>query len=303
MELSPKSKKYLENNDFTIIITFSRQNMVSPFFDAFEKLVLPRSKINLVIYDNTENSLLYELLLNKLNNMPFNKKGGFKSIILHKSYRKGGSTLLGMENKNFYKSKLNPIWEMWRDMQKYIKTELFMVLEDDTIVPKNAFIILLNDFFSLPNCGFVTGIETGRVPFSYQKVGLGVHLMIRKNNKILQTINLDPNSKGIKKIDCSGVYCFITRKDLYKKAFDLLDKEVAKAPFFGMDLLLVNNIQRMGYNLYADFRVWCDHLQQSGAGLRAFNKTQAVKMGSIWIPEFKNYAHGIRINDAKRTKI
>ena len=167
MQLNKKVQDYLKTNEITLIVTFSRQQMVEPFFDAFNKIDMPRSRINLIIFDNTENNALHGLLQSKLSNLPFNKKDGFKSIYLHISGRKGGATLLGMENKDFYKSKLNPIWEMWRDMIKLVKTPYFIVLEDDTIVPKHAIIKLLNDLFSLDNAGNITMTAFNTTYFNY----------------------------------------------------------------------------------------------------------------------------------------
>jgi len=284
--------KFLKNFDeITLVGTFSRVNMVNPWLIALYKMKLPREKIHLLLYNNTDNITLHNVLTQEIPYL----KTLFRSVTYFRSNRTGGKTIIGQDNDNFNKSKLKPIWEMWNDIKDMIETSVFMLIEDDTIAPPYAFERLFYDLFTLKKAGFVTGIETGRSMFSWMPTRLGVHRLVRKGNKIIKRISLNPNSKGIHEIDCSGVYCFITYTDIYRKAFKGMDKYIKSVPFFGMDNILTNNIQKLGYKLYADFSVWCDHLQQSAGKLFAFNRKQAVQMADIWIPEFNNYAQGIII--------
>ena len=289
--------KFLKNFDeITLVGTFSRVNMFSPWFIALYEMKLPRDKIHLILYNNTDDIALHHSLIQEIPYL----KTLFRSVTYFRSNRTGGGTLIGQENDNFNKSKLKPIWEMWNDIKNMIKTPVFMLIEDDTIAPSYAFEKLFYDLFTLKKAGFVTGIETGRSMFSWSPTRLGVHKLVRKGNKIIERISLNPDLKGIHEVDCSGVYCFVTYTDIYKKAFKGMDKYVQGVPFFGMDNILTNNIKKLGYKLYADFSVWCDHLQQSGGKLIPFNKKQAVPMADLWIPKFNNYGQGIIIK--KKTK-
>lgn len=269
--------------------------MVTPFFNALTDLDLPREKIHLLIYNNTEKPELKEKLETVVKIFQEDLEPKFKEITLFTSNRTGGQTLLGQENDNFTKSKLSPIYEMWKDIKDMIKTDVFFQLEDDTIAPPYAFNKLIEDLFSLPFAGLVTGIETGRSNLPYQKVGLGVGFLERAGNKILKRVNPDPNTKGILEIDSCGVYCFAAFTSVWQQAFDGYDDYVSNTPFFGMDLILTNNIKKQCYKIYADFDVWCDHMQMCGGEMYPFNKKQAIKTGNIWIPEFNNYAQGIEI--------
>jgi hypothetical protein len=289
--LSEQSKKYLEREYITLVGTFSRLKMVKPWFTALKKIDLPRDRIKLFIYNNTAEKDLHEAIITELSSI----RDDYADVSYYQSGRRGGSTILGQDNNNFFTSKLKPIWEMWNDIKNKITTNIFMLIEDDTIAPPNAFNNLLNDLFSLPKAGFITGIETGRTAYPYQKVGLGVHYLVRDGNKLIQTKNLSPDCTGVQEIDCSGHYCFMTYTDLYKKAFKDMNEWVHTLTFFGMDLMLINHIQMLGYKLYADFDVWCDHLQMVGGKIYPFNKNNAIRLGSIWIPEFQNYAIGVQI--------
>ena len=284
-------ESWLSSNEITLVCTFSRPNMVKPFFEALDEMLLPRDKIDLLIFDNTENITLHPLLEAQAKRLePY-----FKSVRLYTSGRVGGCTLLGQSNDKFNKSKLRPIWDMWVDLCKLIKTDVFFMLEDDTIAPPHAFYTLLCDFLTCKNAGFITGIETGRVLFEWMPVRLGVHYLTRRKNKILRRLSLKPTERGIKEIDCSGVYCFICFTKLWKKAVENQKGYILECPFFGMDNLLTNNIKKLGYKLYADFRVWCDHLHQAHGSLIKFNKRNAVQMLDIWLPEANNYAQCIEI--------
>jgi len=291
--LNEQAQAYLEKNYITLVGTFSRLKMVDPWFDALTDLDLPRDRVILYIYNNTGEKDLDFAIKERLRVIESN----YHSVKYHQSFRRGGSTILGQDNNNFFKSKLMPIWEMWKDIKEEIDTEIFMLIEDDTRVPPHSFEYLINDLFSLPSAGFVSGIETGRVAYPYQKVGLGVHYLKRDGNKLIQTDNLDPDSEGVKECDATGHYCFMTYTHLYKQAFKDMDEWVHTLTFFGMDLMLINHIQMLGYKIYADFNVWCDHLHMMDGRLYPFNKKNATKLGAIWIPEFKNYAIGIQIND------
>lgn len=277
--------------EITLIGTFSRRALVKMWFNALAKMKLPRKKIHLLIYDNTDNKELEKALQEQLAKI----RGDYLSVKFFKSNREGGRTILGQSNDNWFKSKLKPIWEMWKDLSKMIKTELFFLIEDDTIAPAHAFEKLWLDFHTLPSPAFVTGIETGRAQFPWSPVRLGVHYLEVKKNKIIKRISLNPYSKGIKEVDGSGVYCFIARLDAYKKAIKQMRSFVSTVPFFAMDNLLTYIMKQNGFNLYADFSVWCDHVHLSGTHIFRFNKKQAVHMADVWMPEFNNYAQGIEI--------
>jgi hypothetical protein len=267
--------------------------MVKPFFAAFEKIEMPRKKIDLIIFDNTDNQQLHAALSHELKSI----KDNFASAKLHISGRQGGRTILGQDNDVWKTSKLSPIWQMWLDMIKMIDTDIFFVLEDDTIAPPHAFMELVGQLISRERCAFVTGIETGRAQFSWQKVRLGVHYLTREKNLVVRRVSLHPDTQGVVSIDAAGVYCFAARTEPYKKAFEGMGDYVASLPFFAMDNILTNNIKLAGWELYADFDVWCEHLQQGSGNLVYFGKKQAVQMADVWMPEYNNYAQGIEIKN------
>lgn len=284
-----KAKAYMEDHQVDLFVTFSRKGCVKPFFPSLLNMELPGEQINLFIYNNTEKDILQK----ELKKWAEICKDYFGRVELYQSGRKSGQTIMGQSNENFDESKLKPIWEMWQDIKDRISTEIFMIIEDDTLVPKNAFLQLLEDLLTQKGAGFVTGIETGRSPYDWSEVRLGVHKMWVKGNQIIKRISLDPNLEGVQEIDASGVYCFVAYKEAYEKGFVGMEKYVKKCPFFGMDNILTYNIKRGGYKLYADFNVWCEHIQPGLSRLLRFGKEHAVIMADVWLPEFNNYGQGI----------
>ena len=284
------------NANFTLVGTFSRLPMVTPWFNALDKMTFDKSKCNLLIYDNAQGLDLKNALLKNIEQ----RQNEFKSVRYYKSHRRGGRTILGQDNNNWNRSKLKPIWFMWVHITKMIKDEVFVQIEDDTIAPPKAVQELLNNLISLKKAAFVTAIETGRNLFITTKVRLGVHYIKREGNKIIERMSLSPDTKGIVEIDSAGVYCFAAFLKDWKKAFIDYQKYVKEVPFFAMDNLLTHNIKLNGGLLYANFGHWCDHMQATGGILYPFNKKNAVQMADLWIPQFNNYAQAIEIKKEKK---
>ena len=279
----------------TLVITFSRRIFAPIFFKSFNQMQLPRENIHLLVYDNTEDTLLADVLRNELTGLiPL-----FRSVRLYKSYLKGKGSIMGSGNEQFKKSKLFNIWAMWKSIfitrGGMIFTPEFFYLEDDTIACPDAYNRLFAQLHKDSKVGMVTGIETGRHAYPWVPVRLGVHYLKMRKFKVLERISLDPNLKGLQKIDASGVYCFAARTKAYKTGFLGYDPCSLKIPFFAMDNVMTWNMKLHGWGLLADFNVWCSHLEASAARIISFSKDQAVPMADIWIEKFNNYASGVEI--------
>lgn len=294
----------IDQDDITLIITFSREIFVTPFFEAFGKMNLPMDSIHVLIYDNTQDPILKDSLIEVAKTLV----PKFKSVRLYKSNLKGRGSITGSGNEIFDESKLFNIWSMWNEIYDFVDTKYFFQLEDDTIAPPNAFEKLFDTLMSDENVAMVTGIETGRTSYPWVPVRLGVHNIKVcescgiKNFKICERRSFDPETKGIQSIDACGVYCFVARTELYKLGFKGYDPKVLKVPFFAMDNALTWNIKNQGYKVLADFDVWCRHLQASSARIISFGKEQALEMVDIWLPEYNNYAQGVEVKDTEQAQ-
>ena len=284
-------QKSEEKGGVTLILTFSRKVFVPYFFRAFNNMTLPKKNIHLIVYDNTDDGPLQAELMKELE-FCFH---GFKSIRFYKSYLKGKGNITGSGNEQFKNSKLQNIWSMWIRMKRMITTETFFVLEDDTICPPHAYTRLMRLLMRNKRIGFVTAIETGRHSYPWLPVRLGVHKVKMQGMKVLERISFNPNTKGVVPVDAAGVYCFAARTQAYLDGFKGYNPISLKVPFFALDNVLTWNIKNSGWKVYADFSLWCSHLEASSCRIIAFGKDQAVEMMDIWVPTCNNYANGVEI--------
>jgi len=281
----------------TLVCCFSRPVLVPYFFDAFSKLQMPRSEIHLLLYDNTDLPLLEQALLDAVRPLV----SQFKSVRLYKSYLTGHGSISGSGNEIFANSVLFNIWDMWKRAKDMIYTPEFVQFEDDTIPPVNAFQALMNTLQDNENAGMVTAIATGRQPLPWVPVRLGVHFLKMEDQggaykfRILERHSCSPDLEGLQEVDGSGVYCFAARTEAYKTGFDGYDPNMHSVPFYGMDNVFTWNIKNHGYQIIADFSLWCEHLHVSPARMIAFSKNQAVEMVDVWLPQYNSYAEGIEV--------
>lgn len=291
----------IEKDDVTVVITFSRDIFVTPFFEAFGKMKLPMDSMHVLIYDNTQDPILKDSLISLANQLV----PKFKSVRLYKSNLRGRGSITGSGNEIFDESKLFNIWSMWIKLYDMVDTDYFFQLEDDTIAPPEAFEVLFKSLLADSDVAMVTGIETGRTSFPWVPVRLGVHSIKVcescgiKNLKICERHSYDPETTGIHHVDACGVYCFVARTEFYKKGFEGYDPKVLKVPFFAMDNALTWNLNQHGHKVLADFSIWCRHLQASAARIISFGKEQALEMVDLWLPEYNNYAQGIEVKDTE----
>lgn len=270
---------------FTLVLTFSRAWCVKPFFENLDKQKFDRSNCHLLLYDNTDNCLLKEILKDALEQ----RRESFKSVRLYKSFRQGGKQLFTEENGKFEESKIIPIWEMQKDIINFITTDHFVQIEDDTLPISPHTISKLLKLVSKKDVGVATAVETGRSPI-LKPVGVGVHQLVkRKGDKILKRVSFPPNTKGIKKAQATGFYCFAAKSEVWENALLNMPTDISKIPRWGLDTLLTNNVVKLGYTLLADFSLWCYHMQLIAGKIFKYSKKHAYQDVYEWDPQARKY--------------
>lgn len=286
----------------TLVCCFSRKGMIPFFFQALKNMTLPRKDIHLLVYDNTANLSIERELKNVLQSIT----QSYKSVRLYKSYLPPKYKVSGTLVPNFSDSKVSNIWKMWVNLKGMIHTPTFFQLEDDTIAPQNAYNRLFSVLNTKPKAAFITGISTGRHVIAHHPVKLGLYYLKmcpRKNCfKICERRALSPDTKGVVPVDASGVYCFAARTKAFYSGLKGFEPSKLNFPYFFLDVLFTYNMKRQGYEIYADFDVWCSHLHAAGTHINAFSKDQAVEKVDLWLPEYDNYAIGIEVNPNNRKR-
>lgn len=288
----------------TLVCCFARRVFIPFFFKALEQMEIPREEVHLIVYDNTDDKQLEADLISVVEGL----SDSYLSVRLFKNYLPSKYTSDGNPDKPFKDSKTSNIWEMWKDLRNHIHTDYFFQLEDDTIAPADAFMVLFRDLEQNLDAAYVTGIEVARNAIPWKAVRLGVHHLkvcpCGGRNKILKRHSLNPETKGTVPITCSGVYCFAARTKEFFSGLKNFDPYKINPPIWALDMLFTRNMRVQGHANYANFNVWCTHLHASGARLIAWGKEQAVEMVDLWLPEFGNYAMGIEVcKDDKPKKI
>jgi hypothetical protein len=276
-------------NSFTLIGTFSRSCMVHNWFAHLNRMKLDMRGCHLLIYDNTDLASLGELLTMKLQ--PY--IGAFRSVRLWKSYRRIGGDPVTFGDTGWKKSKLPHIYAMQLDLMRHVHTDKFVLIEDDTLAPPDAVMQLLSLLEKNEKCGVAIAIETGRSHISYAKVRLGVHYLHREKNRIIWRLSPSPHLRGVHKVDACGWYCVASYKWLWLRGFEGMDEYVQDVPRFAMDVIHTHNIHELGYDILADFSLWCSHVQSTEHGFIFWGKKQAVPQLDVWLPAWQEYAQGV----------
>jgi len=301
------TKRGMKNmkHGFTLVVTFSRAWCVRPFFNNLEKIDFDRSKCHLLIYNNTNNVFLDDLLIAKARRyQQFHKqKYGerkqfppYASVRLFKSFRKIGGTVFG-HVPSFDKSKLPVIYEMQRDISGMITTKYFVEIEDDTLPPSYAIKRLLRKLRSNKKIGLVSGIEPTRSPHIEDMARLGVYYLIRPGAIIRERISLDKDLRGFQEIDASGFYLNAIRTEAWQKATKIMIREMEKLkiadPAWAIDTLWTNNVKRSGYRVLCDMETPCLHMQLVSGRIYQWAIDKTVVKLDYYIRKHKIYAQGI----------
>jgi hypothetical protein len=278
---------------FTLNLLFSRMQCVTPFFNAFSKMRIPLDDCHLIIFDNTDKAPLGEMLKEIAEDL----KDRFYTVRCIKTYREGAKVLQTDPNPVFKRTKLPPIYAAYRQLTRLVTTKHFINIEDDTICPPHTVMRLLSHLNKYGEDIFVSGIEPDRGPDWSSKVRLGVHYIHRMGNLMLQRVSLSPKCKGVKEVDATGHYCFITSKKVWKDGWKDMDKYVNEIPLFALDMFHTNNIKNKGFPLLADFRIQCFHIHPTPEKTLYWSYKKAVSKMDYYIPQYKIWAQAIELKE------
>lgn len=288
---------------FTLIATFSRAWCIHNWFAAFNHLKIDMKNCHLLVIDNSDMVNVRDGLVEKLKVY----KAFFYTTRLYKTWRMGGAELVTMENMDWNVGKLPYIYEMHKDMMRLCTTKKFVLMEDDTLPPykERPDVVgrLLATLGRNPKAGIVTAIETGRSMIPWTRSRLGIHYLKREGNKILWRLSPSPHMRGVHPVDACGWYCCASYKELWLRAFEGMDRYVEDVPRFAMDVVHTNNIKLLGYDILADFSLWCVHMDSSQDGLIFWGKKQCRPQLDVWLPEWEEYAQGVTLTKPGHRKI
>jgi len=278
---------------FTLFLCFSRKWCYIRFFENFEKMELDVTSCNLVILDNSDDEKLRDLLLDRAKAYA----GHFQTVRLWKSWRLYQRPLVNTKVITWENSQLAPIHGMHRDAMELCKTREFVMIEDDTLPPVDAVPRLLSMLCDNELCGMATGIQAMRQSSVFTPSYMGVYYVEREGDKLIEWLSPSPHLRGIHQVDGSGWYCFASYKDVFEEALDELVKARGSTKHFAADVMQVNNIRRKGWDVLADFSMWCGHFSLMDGSYYTWGKKNCRPALCTWVPKWKIYAKTTEMKD------
>jgi len=283
----------VERDHFTLVLCFSRPWCVSYIFKSLTEMRIPLDKCHLLIYDNTDNYLLQKALTQKIELL----KGVFASLKYYKSYRRGGAVIIGMRHQTFAQSKLPSIQEMYKELTKHIRTELFINIEDDTYCKSDTIMKLLNGYARLKErLGkdlFLSGIESSRSYDENVIPILAVYWIEEKDGRIVKKFSADPNRRTTIRIHACGHYCFITTKRIWDLGWKYPHDKTDHVKHFAMDVFHTYHLHKKGVPVYADFSIRTQHMHAAPGRIIFWKPSKSRPMLDIYLEEYGVWGHNI----------
>jgi len=289
----------VREKDFTLILCFSRMWCFQRFFESFERMTIDLEHCHLSIVDNSDNTALRDALLERAREYSRH----FRSVRLYKSWRLYQRPLLTAKVIAWKDSQNGPILGMHRDAMRLCETERFVMIEDDTLCPPDAVPRLLSLLDDNPKCGMATGIQPMRQSAAFMVTYPGVYYVKRTRDKVLEMATPSPFLRGVHKVDGSGWYCFASYKRLFSETTRLLMKVDDRRRNFAVDVLGVSYFKTLGYDVLADFGLWCGHYTKLQGSDFIWKRKHCRPMISKWIPEWQINMKATNISEPVHYKL
>jgi len=244
---------------YNILIPITRKWCIKDFFKSVNEMCIPQGYTEFILYvDSNDKDLISEVyFFSKLLKM--NK---YESKVVLSGKEQPG------EFGNVHKRRARII-EMREACKEHLTADYLFSLEDDTIAPKDAFKKLSRIMETNNNVGFATGAEVQR--WGMYSVGAYVFENPEK------VVSLMPK-KGIELIDMAGMYCYMTKTELYKK------HKFTEDSMLGPDMLFAWDIVKQGKDAYIDWSVRCKHLtKKETIGFDKVGQLSIDKKDKEWI--------------------
>ena len=220
----------------TIVMPVSRDTFLPRVFASLEFLICDRHETNLLTYVDGD-----QTLFEKARNYTTSSKFAERLCVFRGK---------GQSNPTSIKSRRQRIADIHNEIKRFIgKTDYIFLVEDDTLYHPSTLRKLQEAYSNYPHAGLISGVQVGRWGLKY------VGLWKTDNVYDIKRIESLRLGEGTQKIDASGLYCLLTKKETYMKhEFKHYEDILGPDVDFGIEL------RKQGFDNYVDFRVNCIHL-------------------------------------------
>lgn len=222
----------------TIILPVSRKNFLNRVFKSLNELECDPSKVNLLVtVDGTGD------VFEKARNLTVASKFNERLCVYGK---KAPANVSSMRRR---RQRISEIHNTMKGLLR--RCDYIFLTEDDTLLPPNALLKMMEGYRFFPEAGFITGVQVGR--WGYTSIG------VYTANDMITEVRSELSASGLQEIDASGFYCLLTKKSHYidhdfQPFEDILGPDVQ----FGLRLAM------SGYKNYVDWSVNCTHMTLKG---------------------------------------
>jgi len=270
---------------------------VTPFFNALAKMEVPLDDCHLIIFDNTDMPMLLKMLMDVGRQL----KTRFYTLRLYKSWRQGGMVTMLDEQRGIKKinkpTRIPFIIEGYKDILNMTTTDLLINIEDDTLAPPHTIMKLLDNYESLGPNVFIGGVEPNRMGVGTEKPRLGAHYFYVDDGALLQRVSPSSICRGIKKVDATGHYCFITEKKTFLRGMEDMPVFINNPSQISFDGYHTYNLTRNNIPVYVDFDIRCEHMHTTPDRIIYAKVHNATPQVDYYIPQYRSWAIGVQLKE------
>jgi len=224
----------------TVFVPLTREWALDRFLPSLDNLEMPWLGTEVYFYIDTDN----QNIINRATAFLEERKDKFNgSKILISGNPAPTNTRISIQR--------NRIIEMKERSKKDIKGSYVFGIEDDTLVPPNAFRKMYDDFQLDYNVGYIEGVQVGRHGIKMA----GVWKVDDLRNPTIQKTLEPPKYESLEPITGGGFYCYLTLAYLYQNI-----KYRFFAECFGPDVCYVMDVLKEGYKAYVNWTIKTIHI-------------------------------------------
>lgn len=253
----------------SFVVVISRKYPLEKCLKAIDDAIVPRKDLFLLLYlDTTDRSIIdyCEKWLSLQKDRWFSKE-----IMIT------NTDPIDVKRIEDYKYKWDRIINNLKEIIIHTDfSDIVFMVEDDTIIPRDAFRKLYRRIKKNEEIGCIQGVEAMRKAGGNGCCG-SWKLNFCKKGKLKTKIGLRAKEKGIEEIDGGGYYCWAFRQ----KAIKQIELRYLLEGWCGPDVMTWYDIKQNGWKTLIDWSVWCNHIEDNG-------KVLTPEGTKNWLYDFSN---------------
>ena len=274
---------------FSLVVKFSREWCLKPFFENFNKLNFDARDCNLILVNNTNNEVITKAFLSGL----IKKQYTFKSILIRQTNNPCFNRYSMQNFKNvpmpFHTHSAKNSFGLIKYIGSIVKDDIHIQLEDDTLSHPN----LINRLISImedPTVDCATSPTPHRQK-GFKVVGHNAYQECIFNDEgfLVSRKNWAIYDEGIRKVQGTG-YCGLAfRKKAYERGIKLIENLKHRIIGSGSDVYFG---RAMG-KITCDFSVWGEHMFTEGLEI----KKNTIDNTGVWDWQWnpKKWAYNLKL--------